>query len=78
MHTVTCSECPRPVYGAQRLTCSDRCRLRRSRRLRTEDAAHTRDVLAALVSAVESGDVFAASRARNDARGVLAANRRTR
>lgn len=77
MLTPTCTECPRPIQG-DRITCSDRCRVRRSRRLNAARNTRTRDVLAELVSAVESGDSFAASRARNEARGVLAANRMPR
>lgn len=73
LHPV-CSECPRPVFGAAQ-TCSGTCRVRRHRRLQGEAAARTREALAALVSAVESGDSYAASRAKQDARGVLAAHR---
>lgn len=48
----TCSECAAPMPGAdpRRITCSDACRHRRSRRLRRERAQR-------LIAAAQRGEV---------------------
>lgn len=49
---MSCSECPAHV-GAHRLTCGERCRARRSRRLRAERAQTQRQAYADALAQIE-------------------------
>ena len=74
---MTCSDCPNPVTGAHRLTCSPACRQRRHRRLTTEADARFRAAAQALLlaqtEAIIAGDLDALRDVQRRAAALFAA-----
>ena len=74
---MTCSECPRPITGTRRVTCSPPCRMRRHRRLTTEADARFRAsaeaLLLAQTEAIIAGDLDALRDIQRRAAALFAA-----